>query len=153
MDWCEAEPDEDDIFKWNITIVGPKDTPYAGGVYYVGLTMTKQYPRVPPDVKFQTRIYHPSVRKEGTDVGKLCKDIIKSTWTNNSSVVDVVTLLYSMLQNPPTDNPVESAIAKELASDPEEFKKKARQWAKHFADAGDSDDEDEEEEEEKEGSS
>ena len=108
------------------------------------LNMSKQYPRVAPEVRFMTKIYHPSVKKSGADMGKLCKDIIKSVWTNNSKVVDVVALLMSMLKDPPTDNPVESSIAKEITSDPEAFKKKARQWAIHFADAEeDGDDEDE----------
>ena len=125
-------------------MVGPEKTPYEGGTFYVTLNMSKQYPRVAPEVRFMTKIYHPSVKKSGADMGKLCKDIIKSVWTNNSKVVDVVALLISMLKDPPTDNPVESSIAKEITSDPEAFKKKARQWAIHFADAEeDGDDEDE----------
>jgi ubiquitin-protein ligase len=116
-------------------MVGPKGSPYEGGTFYITLNVSNNYPRMPPDVRFMTRIYHPSVRKEGFDVGRLCKDIIKSIWTSNSRIVDVVQLLNAMMKDPPTDNPVESSIAKEMTSDREGWFKKARQWAVHFADA------------------
>ena len=56
----------------------PKEkSPYEGGTFYIRVNMTAQYPINPPEIHFQTKIYHPSVKKDGDDQGKLCKDLIK----------------------------------------------------------------------------
>ena len=37
-------PDKKDIFRWKISLVGPTDTPYAGGMFFLYVEFTEDYP-------------------------------------------------------------------------------------------------------------
>eukprot|EP00850_Spirogloea_muscicola_P010775 SM000064S19797 [mRNA] locus=s64:538478:539601:+ [translate_table: standard] len=50
----ESTPDSD-------VRLGPGDTPYAGGVFQLSLAVPEQYPLVPPQARFVTKVFHPNV--------------------------------------------------------------------------------------------
>ena len=51
---------EDDLFVWEAMIQGPDDTPYQGGVFPAELKFPKDYPLMPPTMKFLCDIWHPN---------------------------------------------------------------------------------------------
>ena len=71
---CSAGPnDEKDQYHWQATIMGPDDSPYAGGVFFLNIHFPTDYPFKPPKCNFTTRIYHPNINSNGS----ICLDILK----------------------------------------------------------------------------
>ena len=53
--------DESDIYKWEVMVIGPPDTPYEGGFFKSHLIFPKDYPVKPPKLKFISEIWHPNI--------------------------------------------------------------------------------------------
>nr|XP_014354356.1 PREDICTED: ubiquitin-conjugating enzyme E2 D3-like isoform X3 [Latimeria chalumnae] len=65
------------MFHWQATIMGPNDSPYQGGVFFLTIHFPTDYPFKPPKVAFTTRIYHPNINSNGS----ICLDILRSQWS------------------------------------------------------------------------
>ena len=52
--------DDDNIFCWELMIVGPPDTLYEGGFFAAKLEFPKDFPNAPPVMTFKTPIWHPN---------------------------------------------------------------------------------------------
>lgn len=120
---------DDDVFKWNCTISGPADSPYAGGKFVLRLDFPSQYPFKPPLLKFITPVYHPSVQ---TASGEVCQAII-GNWGPTLNAQHCLVTVFSMLQDPQADHPLEDSIAQQLAKKPKEFEKAAKKYTKEHA--------------------
>ena len=49
---------EDNYFEWGITLLGPKDSCYKDGIFYLKASFSKDYPNKAPIICFITPIYH-----------------------------------------------------------------------------------------------
>jgi ubiquitin-conjugating enzyme E2 D len=65
------------VFQWQATIMGPPDSPYQGGVFFLTIHFPSDYPFKPPKIAFTTRIYHPNINSNGS----ICLDILRSQWS------------------------------------------------------------------------
>ena len=45
-------------YEWKVVYMGPKNTPYEGGIFTVKVVIPKTYPDEKPSFYFITRIYH-----------------------------------------------------------------------------------------------
>lgn len=75
--------------------MGPPDSPYQGGVFFLTIHFPTDYPFKPPKVAFTTRIYHPNINSNGS----ICLDILRSQWSpalTISKVMDSLDLITKM---------------------------------------------------------
>jgi hypothetical protein len=57
--------------------MGPGDSPFQGGVFFLAIHFPTDYPFKPPKVNFTTRIYHPNINSNGS----ICLDILRDQWS------------------------------------------------------------------------
>jgi len=126
---CSAGPNSDDIFHWQATLMGPADSPYQGGVFFLNIHFPPDYPFKPPKVKFTTRIYHPNIN----DNGGICLDILKDQWSPALTTSKVLLSICSLLTDPNPDDPLVPEIANIYKNNREAFNKTAREWTQKYA--------------------
>ncbi|XP_015676547.1 ubiquitin-conjugating enzyme E2 G1 isoform X1 [Protobothrops mucrosquamatus] len=126
--------DDNDLYRWEVLIIGPPDTLYEGGVFKAHLTFPKDYPLRPPKMKFITEIWHPNVDKNGD----VCISILhepgedkygyekpEERWLPIHTVETIMISVISMLADPNGDSPANVDAAKEWREDRNgEFKRK-----------------------------
>ncbi|XP_059823853.1 ubiquitin-conjugating enzyme E2 D4-like isoform X2 [Hypanus sabinus] len=126
---CSAGPVGDDYFHWQATIMGPSDSPYQGGVFFLNIHFPSDYPFKPPKVSFTTKIYHPNINSNGS----ICLDILRSQWSPALTLSKVLLSICSLLCDPNPDDPLVPEIAHTYKSDREKYNKLARDWTNKYA--------------------
>jgi len=126
---CSAGPIGDDLFQWQATIMGPADSPYAGGVYFLNIHFPADYPFKPPKLQFTTRIYHPNINANGS----ICLDILKDQWSPALTISKVLLSLSSLLTDPNPDDPLVPEIAQIFKTDREKYLNTAKEWTRKYA--------------------
>ena len=124
---CTAAPIDNNIAKWHATIIGPEDTPYAGGVFKLNINFPKEYPIKPPEIKFITNIYHCNISD-----GYICLDILKYNWSPVLSISKVLISLCSLLNDPNPDSPLNGEAAGLYRNDREKYDKKVKEYIKKY---------------------
>jgi len=126
---CSAGPVGDDLFHWTATIMGPEDSPYTGGVFFLDIHFPTDYPFKPPKVQFQTKVYHPNINKNGN----ICLDILKEQWSPALTISRVLLSISSLLTDPNPDDPLVPEIAHQFKSNRAAYEATARDWTAKFA--------------------
>ncbi|KTG31617.1 hypothetical protein cypCar_00021182 [Cyprinus carpio] len=132
------------LFHWQATIMGPNDSPYQGGVFFLTIHFPTDYPFKPPKariinylnnllvilaVAFTTRIYHPNINSNGS----ICLDILRSQWSPALTISKVLLSICSLLCDPNPDDPLVPEIARIYKTDNEKYNKLAREWTEKYA--------------------
>ena len=127
---CSAGPlDSDDMFIWQATIMGPSETAYEGGVFFLDIKFPKEYPFKPPKVYFITKIYHPNINSSGA----ICLDILKDQWSPALTISKVLLSICSLLTDPNPDDPLVPSIAKLYKENKKLYQTKARVFTIRYA--------------------
>ncbi|KAM9970703.1 hypothetical protein ACTFIW_008696 [Dictyostelium discoideum] len=126
---CSAGPDTDDIFHWTATIMGPKDSPYEGGVFFLNINFPTDYPFKPPKISFVTKVYHPNINASGS----ICLDILKEQWSPALTIPKVLLSISALLSDPNPDDPLVPDIANLFKTDKSRFESNAREWTRKYA--------------------
>lgn len=130
LDTCTAGPvNEADLFVWEATLIGPKDSPYEGGLFQLGIAFPTNYPFKPPKVYFKTKVFHPNINGDGG----ICLDILKDQWSPALSIVKVLLSISSLLTDANPKDPLVPDIARLYVEDRAEFDRMAREWTQRYA--------------------
>jgi len=127
---CSAGPtDESDLYNWTATIVGPEDSPFQGGVFFLNVQFPTDYPFKPLLVSFTTRIYHPNINSNGS----ICLDILKDQWSPALTISKVLLSISSLLTDANPNDPLVPEIAHIFKNDRARYENTAREWTRRYA--------------------
>jgi len=94
---CSAGPAaEGNDFHWTATLLGPEDSPYQGGVFFLSIVFPPNYPFDPPKVTFTTRIYHLNISSSGAT----CLPILYDQWNPRFSVRHILLSVVKLMSSP-----------------------------------------------------
>ncbi|PKC02828.1 ubiquitin-conjugating enzyme [Rhizophagus irregularis] len=127
--YCNAGPIGDDLFHWQATIMGPSNSPYSGGVFFLAIDFPTDYPFKPPKVNFTTRIYHLNTHSDGS----VCPNILKKNWSPALTISKVLPSICSLLTDPNPDYPHECEIAHVYKTDRTRYEANCRAWTREYA--------------------
>lgn len=126
-----AGPEGQDMFHWTGTILGPPDTPYENGVFYLDITFPPDYPFKHPHVIFKTKIFHPNI----TPRGQICIPMLCCEWKPALTIEKVLVSIRSLMISPDVSGshyPVIS-ILRLYENDRAAYDRTAREWTQRYA--------------------
>lgn len=118
-----------DLTRWRGQIVGPKDSPFEGGIFNLDIHIPADYPFKPPDIKFLTKIYHPNINSSGT----ICLDILKTNWSPALTIGKVLLSISSLMTDCNPKDPLAPDVARVYIDNKELYNETAKKWTKEFA--------------------
>ena len=117
-----------DVFKWQITMLGPSDTPYAGGLFFLHAVFPENYPYSAPKIKFTNKMYHLNVDSNGN----ICISTLRN-WTKDTTMAEVLTLIFALFYKQNPESSFYSDRAELFKNNKREFDKNAREWTQKYA--------------------
>ena len=125
--------DDNNIYKWEVMIVGPPETYYEGGLFKAHLEFPLDFPQRPPKMKFISEIWHPNIHTNGD----VCISILhepgddqfgyekaNERWLPVHTVETILISVISMLSDPNDTSPANVDAAKQWREDIKAFKRK-----------------------------
>ncbi|KAH7403530.1 hypothetical protein BKA64DRAFT_669265 [Cadophora sp. MPI-SDFR-AT-0126] len=91
---------------WKIIVQGPPDSAYSTGTFSIYLDMEQDYPAFPPKCRFTTPIYHPNINRHG----KVCHSILNRNWTSDTTNLQLINTIYSLLLVPEFSDPINAVV-------------------------------------------
>ncbi|KAI8869243.1 hypothetical protein GQ42DRAFT_30739 [Ramicandelaber brevisporus] len=126
---CSAGPKGDNLYEWVATIMGPSDSPYAGGTFFIDIKFPQEYPFKSPKLTFRTRIYHCNVDSQGN----ICLDILKNDWSPALTTTKVLLSILSLLTDPNPYDPLVPNIAQQYLNNRDTHDRTAAEWTRRYA--------------------
>ena len=132
---------ENNIFEWRCTLMGPQDTNYKNGLFFLKVLFPDNYPQSKPEVRFITPIYHVNVnhvQQYGDEIdplGHVCISTInewKPTYNMRQVFVDIFALFY--LGNP--ESPFSLERKEEMKKNGPLYEEKVRYFTQKYAKIG-----------------
>eukprot|EP01084_Bolivina_argentea_P168368 291997_1 len=94
-----AGPRGDNLFHWIATIMGPVDSCYDGGIFFLDVQFPQDYPFKPLKIRFTTEIFHFHINdKHSLNPGSICIDILKDNWSPAYTLAKVLLKLRNLLE-------------------------------------------------------
>ncbi|KAF1916850.1 ubiquitin-conjugating enzyme/RWD-like protein [Ampelomyces quisqualis] len=126
-----ATPHDDNLRYFDVTIDGPSQSPYEGGVFKLELFLPDDYPMTPPKVRFLTKIYHPNIDR----LGRICLDVLKSNWSPALQIRTILLSIQALLGAPNPDDPLANDVAQAWKENQAQAIETAKEWTQQYAKA------------------
>ena len=133
----ENEKDKDYRI-WRISLLGPKDTPYKGGVFLLNIEFPDEYPIKPPEVYFKTPIYHLNVNPraprspEDIPLGHVSISTL-SWWKPEYKIREVLINIYALFYKANPESPYGLARAEEYRNNRGLYEEKIKFFSRKYA--------------------
>ena len=131
-------PDEDNLFVWDCTILGPADTCYKGGLFRLKILFPDDYPNTKPEIDFLTPIYHLNVKyftSGSQPLGHICVNHLNE-WKKEYTIRMVLPELFTLFSQNNPDSPYDNTIhtrRNEYVNNRALFEEKAKYFTKKYA--------------------
>ena len=133
-------PDENNIFEWRCSLLGPKDTSYSGGLFFLRVVFPENYPEKAPEVCFKTPIYHVNInphkpKNEGPNtegLGHVCISTL-NWWKDTYTMREVLTNIFGLFYMGNPDSPYGMERADELRYNRAVYEEKIKFFTKKYA--------------------
>ena len=130
---------DNNMFKWKVTMLGPKNTPYEGGVFTININFPEDYPNHGPEFKFVNKIYHLNVDPR-RDLGHISLSTIND-WRVRGKVYNLPTYnvkhalydIFCLFYNQGIEDAYEEDMAYQYRYNKEKFDKIAKEWTEKYA--------------------
>ena len=125
-------------YHWRVSLIGPKDSSYVGGLFKLSVRFPNDYPQNPPEVCFLTPIYHLNVNPKAPkapgeeSLGHVCISQL-NWWKPHYRMREVLECIFALfyLQNP--DSPYGVDKAKEFQDDRPLYEEKIKYFIDKYA--------------------
>ena len=99
---------DDDLFNWEASILGPDESPYEGGIFHLKMYFPTDFAFKPPKCYFTTKIYHPNISSNGS----ISLDVLMDQWNPALFIDKILISISSLLTDPNPDDFINSEAAK-----------------------------------------
>jgi len=120
-----VHPNEADLTEVTATILGPADTPYAGGEFKIKLKMGSDFPQAPPKGFFLTKVFHPNV---APSTGEICVNTLKRDWRESHTLQHILLTIKCLLMVPNPESSLNEEAGRLLLEAWDDYAARARTW-------------------------
>ena len=129
---------EDNIFEWRFTLLGPKETSYELGMFYGKIIFSEDYPEKRPIISFITPIYHPNVKhlKDNNNnfpLGNVSVSFLND-WNPGTKIREILAKLYTIFYMANPECCYDKNIGKEYKENRGLYELKVKYFTKKYAD-------------------
>ena len=130
--------DKDNIFEWDITLLGAPDSIYARGIFHIKLIFSDDFPNKAPELFFLTPIYHVDVNPYKSNLlgevhlGHLSVSFI-NWWKSEFTIKEILTKLYAVFYLQEPDSPYGIDRIEEFRYNRPLYNIKAKYFTKKYA--------------------
>ena len=133
---CVGKPDQNNPYEQRCTMIGPSDTSFGGGLFYLRIKFPTNYPYSAPEVLFITPIYHVNVNhinQPGCPLGHICLSTL-NFWNPEYRMREVLTNIFALFYLGNPDSPFGIDRQNEMRNTPDLFERKIKYFTKKYAD-------------------
>ncbi len=130
--------DDNNLFEWKCTILGPADSSYKGGLFHLKIIFPDDYPNSRPEIIFMNPIYHLNVKYfvNGTQpLGHICVNTLNK-WKSEYRINKVLPEIFALFSQNNPDSPYDTTNndrRNEFIHNRALFEKKAKYFTKKYA--------------------